>query len=68
MAMPVLITYVPMLIWKGVRRMIKKSKQSPSEEKAQIVSELMEGISLYHKEGDALRLKEALAEVMKRLE
>ena len=68
MAMPVLITYVPMLIWKGVRKMIKKSKQSPSEEKAQIVSELMEGISHYHKEGDALRLKEALAEVMKRLE
>ena len=68
MAFPVVITYLPMLLWKAVRRSWKKNTVSPAEEKEAIVSVLMESVSAYHKEGDAVRLRAALDGVIKRLE
>jgi len=68
MAAPVAVTYLPLLIWKGIRRSWKKRSVSAAEEKEAIVSVLMESVSAYHKEGDAVRLREELGGVIKRLE
>lgn len=68
MGAPVIVTYLPMLIWMGIRSRIKKRGLSESEEKEQVVSELMESVALYHKEGDRERLREALEAVTQRLE
>ena len=68
MAIPFLITYLPLLIWRGVQRGLKGRSISPAEEKEAIVSTLMESVSVYHREGDIVRLKAELDDVMKRLE
>ncbi len=68
MGLPVVVTYLPMLIWMGIKSRIQKRRRSDAEEKEIIVGELMESASRYHKEGDAVRLREELEMLTRRLE
>lgn len=68
MGAPVVVTYLPMLIWMGIRKRWQQRRRSEPEEKEKIVGELMESASRYHKEGDAVRLRAELELLTRRLE